>query len=128
MGILQDEWRRWGSPYNIKDEYRHSLICNHFRSRLRIIGFSDENIISSFLKKKQKQYLEIIKTKVPEDDLVLDILAFDYEFGPSLAMNTRNADLDRQIRKYFNMFFDKKSRIKRLEEVEKYETLKLIQP
>ena len=74
IDVFQEEWDKFGSPYDYQSQYVKTKYCTIARIKLLEWHFSDDNFIANFLKNKQKQYYEESKHIIPADDLALDLM------------------------------------------------------
>lgn len=118
--VLNDEWRQMGSPYDIKYDYLSTQVMTFVRVKLLQNGYSDANWFSEYLKSRQRKNLEKIK-KVVGDDLIIDMIEYDINYREELTLDIWNEEIALKILSSPELFFLKPSKIKKVDEVERYQ-------
>jgi len=119
---LMHDWKEFKSPYPIMVEYYRVLYFGSYRSWMIEYGCSENNILFKWLEKQQKRDLEHIKSIIPEDDLLIDILEWQIRYEPYFmhTYHDTHFKIDGLIDWLANIRF-KKSHIRQITEQFKFE-------
>jgi hypothetical protein len=79
---LVQDWKEFKSPYPIMVEYYRIRYFGSYRSWMINYGCSENNILFKLLENQQKEDLEYIKSLIPKDDLLIDLLEWQIKFEP----------------------------------------------
>jgi hypothetical protein len=79
---LVQDWKEFKSPYPIMLEYYRILYFGSYRSWMIEYGSSENNLLFKWLERQQKKDLEYIKSLIPKDDLLIDLLEWQIKFEP----------------------------------------------
>ena len=79
---LVQDWKEFKSPYPIMVEYYRIRYFGSYRSWMINYGCSENNALFKLLEKQQKKDLEYIKSLVPKNDLLVDLLEWQIKYEP----------------------------------------------
>ena len=116
--LLQD-WKEFRSPYPIMVEYYRIRYFGSYRAWMINYGCSEHNVLFKLLEKQQKKDLECIKSIIPKDDLLIDLLEWQIKFEPYFMYANVSSKMEGLAGWLINMRF-KKSHIKQIEDQEKF--------
>lgn len=116
--LLQD-WKEFKSPYPIMVEYYRIRYFGSYRAWMINYGCSEHNVLFKLLEKQQKKDLEYIKSIIPKNDLLIDLLEWQIKFEPYFMYANVSSKLAGLSGWLINMRF-KKSHIKQMEDQEKF--------
>lgn len=120
---LVQDWKEFKSPYPIMVEYYRIRYFGSYRSWMINYGCSENNILFKWLERQQKKDLEYIKSFVPKNDLLIDLLEWQIKFEPYFMhtlYDTHDKIYKLQLPDWLRGIRFKKSHIKQIENQEKF--------
>ena len=120
---LVQDWKEFKSPYPIMVEYYRIRYFGSYRSWMINYDCSEHNALFKLLEKQQKKDLDYIKSLIPKNDLLIDLLEWQIKFEPYFMhtlYDTHGKAHELQLPEWLVGIRFKKSHIKQIENQEKF--------